>query len=85
MKWVVVADLDQQFLLSQIARGLWNDCANLPAVVEAASESNHTYIRQQLGRRVCSPPSAERKPGVFMECVPKCGEHFRDASTGADP
>jgi len=38
LKWVVVVDLDQQFLLSQIARrGPWNDCANLPAVVQAAS------------------------------------------------
>ena len=38
LKWVVVADLDQQFLLSQIARrGPWNDCANLPAVVAEAS------------------------------------------------
>src|ERR1700675_3037447 len=27
LKWVVVADLDQQFLLSQMARrGPWNDC-----------------------------------------------------------
>src|SRR5271170_5370948 len=39
LKWVVVADLDQQFLLSEIARrGPWNDCANLPTVVAAASE-----------------------------------------------
>lgn len=39
LKWVVVADLDQQFLLSQIARrGPWNDCANLPAVVKTASQ-----------------------------------------------
>ena len=39
LKWVVVADLDQQFLLSQRARrGPWNDCASLPAVVEAASQ-----------------------------------------------
>jgi hypothetical protein len=31
LKWVIVADLDQQFLLSQTARrGPWNDCANLP-------------------------------------------------------
>jgi hypothetical protein len=62
LKWVVVADLDQQFLLSHIARrGPSNDCANLPAVVEAASaltriglvladaefdsERNPTYIR----------------------------------------
>jgi hypothetical protein len=38
VKWVVVVDLDQQFLLSQIARrGPWNDSANLPAVVEEAS------------------------------------------------
>jgi Transposase domain (DUF772)/Transposase DDE domain len=66
LKWVVVADLDQQFLLSQTARrGPWNDCANLPAVIEAASEQtriglvladaefdserNHTYIRRNLG------------------------------------
>jgi hypothetical protein len=39
LKWVVVADLDQQFLLSQLARrGPWNDCANLPAVVAAACQ-----------------------------------------------
>ena len=39
LKWVVVADLDQQFLLSQSARrGPWNDCASLPAVVETAAE-----------------------------------------------
>jgi hypothetical protein len=39
LKWVVVVDLDQQFLLSQIARrGPWNDGANLPVIVEAAPE-----------------------------------------------
>ncbi len=39
LKWVVVADLDQQFLLSQSARrGPWNDCGNLPTVVGAASQ-----------------------------------------------
>jgi hypothetical protein len=39
LKWVIVADLDQQFLLSQSARrGPWNDCASLPTVVEAASQ-----------------------------------------------
>jgi hypothetical protein len=38
LKWVVVADLDQQFLLSQSARREpWNDCGNLPALVAAAS------------------------------------------------
>ena len=38
LKGLVVADLDQQFLLSQRARrGPWNDGANLPAMVEAAS------------------------------------------------
>ena len=42
MKWVVVVDLDQQFLLSQIARcGPRNDCANLPAVFKPASEQTH--------------------------------------------
>ena len=41
LKWVVVADLDQQFLLSQIARrGPWNECANLPAVVGTASQQS---------------------------------------------
>jgi hypothetical protein len=39
LKWAVAVDLDQQFVLSQLARrGPWNDCANLPAVVAAASE-----------------------------------------------
>jgi hypothetical protein len=39
LKWLVVVDLDQQFLLSQRARrGPWNDCASLPAVVETASQ-----------------------------------------------
>jgi Transposase DDE domain/Transposase domain (DUF772) len=39
LKWLVVADLDQQLLLSQRARrGPWNDCGSLPAVVEAASQ-----------------------------------------------
>jgi hypothetical protein len=39
LKWVVVADLDQQLLLSQKARrGPWNDCGSLPAVVERASQ-----------------------------------------------
>jgi hypothetical protein len=38
LKWLVVADLDQQILLSQSARrGPWNDCGTLPALVEAAS------------------------------------------------
>ena len=37
LKRVVVVALDQQFLLSPIARcGPWNDCANLPAVVPAS-------------------------------------------------
>jgi len=78
LKWVVVADLDQKFLLSQIARrGPWNDCANLPAVVETASqqtriglvladaefdsERNHTYIRKQLGARSAIPAKRGKK------------------------
>jgi hypothetical protein len=78
LKWVVVADLDQQFLLSQIARrGPWNDCANLPAVVAAASEQtriglvladaefdserNHTYVRQQLGAQSVIPAKRGKK------------------------
>jgi len=45
LKWVVVADLDQQFLLSQTARrGPWNDCANLPAVVKTASQQTRIEL-----------------------------------------
>src|SRR5580658_3774636 len=100
LKWVVVADLDQQFLLAQIARrGPWNDCANLPAVVQAAgqqtriglvladaefdSERNHTYIRKQLGAQSVIPPSAERKPGASTACALRCGDRFRARSIGA--
>ena len=78
LKWVVVVDLDHQFLLSQIARrGPWNDCANLPAVVQAAceqtriglvladaefdSERNHTYIRKQLGAQSVIPAKRGKK------------------------
>jgi hypothetical protein len=75
LKWVVAVDLDQQFVWSQRARrGPWNDCANLPAVVEAAakqtriglvladaefdSERNHTYIRQRRGAQSVIPANA---------------------------
>ena len=78
LKWVVVADVDQQFLLSQIARrGPWNDCANLPTVVETASqqmpiglvladaefdsERNHNYIRKQLGAQSVIPAKRGKK------------------------
>jgi len=78
LKWLIVADLDQQFLLSQLARrGPWNDCANLPAVVGAASqetpiglvladgefdsEKNHTYIRRELGARSVIPAKRGKK------------------------
>ena len=78
LKWVIVADLDQQFLLSQSARrGPWNDCGNLPAMVEAASqqtrigvvladaefdsERNHTYIRRQLGAQSVIPAKRGKK------------------------
>ena len=78
LKWVIVADLDQQFLLSQLARrGPWNDCANLPVVVGAASqetpiglvladgefdsERNHTYIRGELGARSVIPAKRGKK------------------------
>jgi len=59
-------------------RGPWNDCANLPAVVEAASSkpasgwywptrsstasANHTYIRQRLGAQSVIP--ATRKENL---------------------
>src|SRR5262249_56034718 len=78
LKWVIVADLDQQYLLSQSARrGPWNDCANLPTVVETAaqqtriglvladaefdSERNHTYIRKQLGAHSVIPAKRGKK------------------------
>ena len=75
---MVVAELYQQFLLSQIARrDPWNDCANLPAVVGAASqetpiglvladdefdsERNHTYIPQQRGAQSVIPAKCGKK------------------------
>ena len=78
LKWVIVADLDHKFLLSQIARrGPWNDCANLPAVIETASqqtriglvladaefdsERNHTYIRKKLGAHSVIPAKRGKK------------------------
>ena len=39
LKWLVVVDLEEQIVLSQLARrGPWNDCGSLPAVVETASQ-----------------------------------------------
>jgi hypothetical protein len=39
LKSVVVADLDRRLVLPPIPRrGHWNDCANWPAVVQAASK-----------------------------------------------
>jgi len=78
LKWLVVVDLDEQFILSQLARrGPWNDCGNLPTVVETAaqdtriglvladaefdSERNHTYIREQLGARSVIPAKRGKK------------------------
>ena len=78
LKWVIVADWDHQFLLSQIARrGPWNDCANLLAVIETASqqtriglvladaefdsERNHTYIRKKLGAHRVIPAKRGKK------------------------
>jgi Transposase DDE domain/Transposase domain (DUF772) len=78
LKWVVAVDLDQQFVLSQLARrGPWNDCANLPAVVDAASqqtriglvladaefdsERNHTYVRKRLGAQSVIPAKRGKK------------------------
>ena len=78
LKGLVVADLDQQFLLSQSARrGPWNDGANLPTMVEAAShqtrigvvladaefdsERNHTYIRQRLRAQSVIPAKRGKK------------------------
>jgi hypothetical protein len=40
LKWLVTVNVDRQRLLSQAARrGPWNDCANLPTLVEAANQS----------------------------------------------
>jgi hypothetical protein len=78
LKWVVVVDLDRKCVLAQMARrGPWNDCASLPAVVEAASqqtriglvladaefdsERNHTYIRQQLRAQSVIPAKRGKK------------------------
>ena len=61
LKWVVVADLDQQFLLSQAARrGPWNDCANLPAVVDAASQQTRIGLVLADAEFDSTPWSEER-------------------------
>ena len=78
LKWLVAVDVDRQLLLSQTARsGPWNDCGNLPGLVEAAnqvvpiglvladaefdSERNHTYVRQQLRARSIIPAKRGKK------------------------
>ncbi len=78
LKWMVAVDLDQQFVLSQLARrGPWNDCANLPTVIDAASketriglvladaefdsERNHSYIRKRLGAQSVIPAKRGKK------------------------
>lgn len=78
LKWLVTVDVDRQLLLAQVARrGPWNDCANLPMLVEAAnkvlpiglvladaefdSERNHTYVRQQLRARSIIPAKRGKK------------------------
>jgi hypothetical protein len=69
---VVAVDLDQQFVLSQLARrGPWNDCANLPAVVESASkqtrielvlaDAEFDSIRQRLGAQSVIPAKRGKK------------------------
>lgn len=72
LKWIIVADLDRQVILSQKARrGPWNDCAQLPSMLESASrntkiglvladaefdsERNHSFIRSQLHARSVIP------------------------------
>jgi hypothetical protein len=92
---VVAVDLDQQFVLSQLARrGPWNDCANLPAVVEAAckqtriglvladaefdSERNHTYIRQRLSIHMVSNLKTAADFGLFVLFIYK--PSYRSAS-----
>ncbi|MBI2150926.1 MAG: transposase [Acidobacteria bacterium] len=78
LQGLVTVDVDRQLLLSPAARrGPWNDCANLPALVERAnqvvpigvvladaefdSERNHTYIRQQLRARSIIPAKRGKK------------------------
>jgi IS5 family transposase len=78
LKWLVTVDVDRQLLLSQTARrGPWNDCGNLPSLVQAASrqtriglvladaefdsERNHTYIRQQLRAQSIIPAKRGKK------------------------
>ena len=78
LKWLVAVDVDRQLLLSSTARrGPWNDCGNLPGLVEAASrqtrigwvladaefdsERNHAYIRQQLRAQSILPAKRGKK------------------------
>ena len=77
-KWVVAVDLDRKCVLApMVRRGPWNDCSNLPTMVEDASqqmrigvvladaefdsERNHTYIRQRLGAQSVIPAQRGKK------------------------
>lgn len=50
--------------------------------------SKHQFTQPQLLAILClaheasSLPNVERERGASGECVPRCGERFRDASTG---
>ena len=81
LKWVVAVDLDPQFVLSQLARrGPWNDGANWPAVVEAASQQTRIGLvladaEFDSARRDAAcipttdvpPPRPDREPVLFRE------------------
>jgi hypothetical protein len=78
LKWLVAVDIERQVVLGQMAHaGPWNDCARLPAVVEAArqnapiglvladaefdSERNHLYVRQVIKAQSVIPAKRGKK------------------------
>jgi hypothetical protein len=87
LEWVVVVDLDQQFLLPQIARrGPWNDCANLPAVIEAASRDTGIGLLLADGEfdseRRTFPGSTDNKSlRNFFACRPRLRGRFLQGMT----
>jgi len=77
LRWVIVPDLDQQFLLAQSARrGPWNDCANLPTVIETAAQQTRIGLvladaefdsRAESYLHPPAPRSAKRDPRQARE------------------
>ena len=100
LKWVVAVDLDHQFVLSQLARrGPWNDCANLPTVMDGFQGNSHRLgaggrgVRQRTkshlhpqtprGTKRDSRQAWKEKPGTCTASAPRCAVPSHSGFTAA--